>query len=135
MRYLMSGWLMLMPVWALAQDRSPDAMGFFDKSAIFGLHAFMLEAELDGNPATREWAGWDIAGDHAGYWRTARVQPDTGRICVSPYQERFSPNGWIPQDKDVYYVNLVIVQGRSMVQIQSSRWYKTVALPMPECRP
>lgn len=118
----------LLVVLQLALPASPEALGFFDKAAVFGPDTFMLPAELDGNPATREWTGWDTAGPYAGWFRGAAWTG--GRICVGAYQP------WpVPDDPGaMYFVNAVTVPGGlTVLQVQSARWYRETPIPMPVC--
>jgi hypothetical protein len=120
----------LLLVLQLALPASPEALGFFDKTVAFGPDAFMVPAELDGNPATREWAGWDVQGPYAGRFRGAAWTG--GRLCVGDYLPWLVPN----DPGAFYYLNaLTVPGGLTVVQIQSARWYLEVPIPMPVCQP
>ena len=119
------------PALLLILQLGPAAMGFFDKSAMFGEYAIMLSADLDGDPSTADYAGWDYDGTHAGEWRTAIIK--NGQVCVSPY---IPQSALVPNDPGVwYYLNLQTMPGRrSVLQVQSGRWIKEFPLPVPSCK-
>lgn len=118
----------------LVLQLAPAAMGFADKKPYLGddTGTFLLTADVDGDPRTTDYAGWDTAGKHAGEWRTVIVRG--GQVCVSAY---LTHADLLPDDPGgFYFLNLMTPPGsRSVLQVQSVRWIKHIPLPIPTtCR-
>lgn len=84
--------------------------------------AWVVPAELDGDPATREWIAWGLAGDAHGNWFRAVGADRQGRLCVGDW---FWP--W-PTDGDWYYGYVGRAGDRDRLLIQSTTRYLEVTI-------
>ena len=90
---------------------------------------WIVPAELDGQPQTREWVAWGTSGRYAGWYRAYGVRRD-GSICTGPW---FWP--W-PQTPDAFFYGYIGRAGdRDRLLIQSTDQYLEVTITPCEDRP
>jgi hypothetical protein len=114
-------------------EQTAAQLGFVDKQQVSLYGFFLYPAELDMNPATKEWAGFQyLYGSPNLYnWITVRILPD-GSLCRGhvPYA------GMIPTAEagQNWWINFALVPGKnSVITVQSERFFKEIPLPYPVC--
>ena len=83
---------------------------------------WIAPAELDGDPATREWVEWGIAGEHTNDFRALGIRPD-GTLCRGEWFDPF------PRDPGTFWYGYPDeVQGKTRIIVQSVDRYIEIAV-------
>ena len=103
-----------------------------DKRPLFGEFTQFAPAELDGNPATREWLSYDIAGLWRNWFRVIILR--NGEPCRGP---RFNPWSAPPSIFNAAQAYLSRgPEGLDFLVVQTSSSYREYTLEVPvQCQP